>query len=288
MLQSIKGDFFPKIYMVTQRYGNDDGKGYVFELLSNSHSAICPICGEESKRPHSYQDRAVRDLPILGKSVTLLMTQQKYFCDNEECEADIFTERTDLVNPYFQFTERCRKYMLKVASLVSCEAAVKILSYQGISVCGDTLLNMLKEAGQIYQPNCGRRIGVDDWAYRKGQEYGTIICDLDTHEIIDVLEGRDKETFEKWLRGHPDIEIVSRDRASAYASAVTTVLPEAVQIADRFHITKNLLEALKDTMKTFMPEVVEVPNDEPVPPKAVEPNQLVKKTPKPLTGKPRK
>jgi hypothetical protein len=227
-------------------------------------------------------------LPILGEAVTLLIAQQKYFCDNERCEADIFTERSELVSPYFQFTERCREYMLKVASLVSCEVAVKILAYQGIRVSGDTLLNMIKAAGQVYGIKAGRRIGVDDWAYRKGQEYGTIICDLDTHEIIDVLEGRDKETFEKWLRGHPDIEIVSRDRASAYASAVSSVLPEAVQIADRFHITKNLLEALNETMKSFMPEVFEVPNDRPAEAIAVETNQKVKKTLRRSNDKPRK
>lgn len=273
--------------MITQRSG-DDGEGYVFELLSVSHCAVCPSCRKESYRGHSYQDRTVRDLPILGEPVTLLMRQRRYYCDNEECKVDIFTERTDFVSPYFQFTERCREYMLKVATLVSCEAASKILAYQGIRVSGDTLLNMLKAAGMAYQGKSGRKIGVDDWAYRKGQKYGTLICDLETHEIIDVLEGRDRETFEKWLQGHPDIEIVSRDRASAYASAVNNVLPEAVQIADRFHITKNLLEALDASMKSFMPEVVEVPNDESAEPSVAEASQLVKKTPRRGNAKPRK
>jgi len=115
--------------------------------------------------------------------------------------------------------------MLKIAALASCEAAVKILAYQGIRVCGDTLLNMLKAAGNKYKNSSGvvRKIGVDDWAYRKGQRYGTLICDLATHEIIDVLESRDSEVFENWLRWYPDISIVSRDRASAYASAVSNV-----------------------------------------------------------------
>ena len=142
---------------------------------------------------------------------------------------------------------------------MSCEGAVKILAYQGIRVSGDTLLNMVKAAGESYRSEVGKKIGVDDWAYRRGQEYGTIICDLETHDVIEVLKGRDSETFEKWLRGYPDIEIVSRDRASEYTSAVKKVLPEAVQIADRFHITKNLLEALNETMKGFMPEVIEIP-----------------------------
>ena len=208
--------------------------------------------------------------------------QKKYFCDNRDCEVDIFTERNSLVNHYSQFTTRCREYMLKVATHVNCEAAVKIPAYQGIRVSGDTLLNMIKTAGEEYKSEIGKSIGVDDWAYRRGQEYGTIICDLETHKVVEVLEGRDGETFEKWLRGHPDIELVSRDRASAYSSAVGNTLPEAVQIADRFHITKNLLDALKDTMKTFMPEVVEIPSNEPMEPVEIISKNAVKKTPETL------
>ena len=277
MLQRILGNFFPEQYSAVQII-TDDTK-YEFELLSISQSAVCPCCKMESRHKHDYQGRAVKDLPIIGKPVKLLIWQMKYFCDNNECEVDVFTEQNDLVRPYFQFTERCRDYMLKVATMVSCESAVKILGYQGISVCGDTLLNMIKSAGKKHETNVGKKIGVDDWAYRKGQKYGTIICDLDTHEIIDVLESRDGEALEKWLKGHPDIEIVSRDRASAYSSAVTNALPEAVQIADRFHITKNLLEALNDTMKSFMPETIDVPNDEMVAqPMATEMKHSAKKT----------
>jgi transposase len=222
----------------------------------------------------------------LDKGVTLEITQKKYFCDNGECETDIFTESNELVEPYGQFTRRCREYMLKVAVKISSEAAVKLLGYQGIRVSGDTLLNMLKEAGREYKSKVGKNIGVDDWAYRRGQEYGTIICDLDTHDIIEVLKGRDNETFEKWLEGQPDIEIVSRDRASSYSSAVTKVLPQAVQIADRFHITKNLIDALNETMKSFIPEVIEIPTNEPAESTVVtEVKQSVKKRRKHSGGK---
>jgi transposase len=217
-------------------------------------------------------------LPILGKSVNLHIAQKKYFCDNDECETDIFTERTDFIEPGSQFTARCREYMLKVATLASCEAAVKILAFQGIRVSGDTLLNMLKAAGKEYISKAGTKIGVDDWAYRRGQSYGTIICDLETHDIIEVLESRDGKVLENWLMGHPGIEVVSRDRASSYSSAVSNVLPAAVQIADRFHITKNLLDALNDTMKGFLPEVIEVPITETIQPELKESSHMLKKT----------
>jgi len=177
ILKGIVKGFFPWPYK-TFHYSEND-KGYIFELLSTRQSAVCTGCGVESDRMHGYQDRTARDLPILGKSVTVQITQKKYFCDNSECEVDIFTEHTNFIKPGSQFTERCREYMLEVATLVSCEAAAKILAFQGIRVSGDTLLNMLKEGGDDYKCEVGSKIGVDDWAYRKGQSYGTIICDLE-------------------------------------------------------------------------------------------------------------
>lgn len=218
------------------------------------------MCRTESSRIHSYERRTARDLPIFGKAVILEINRKKYFCDKDGCEVAIFAEQSDFIDYYSQFTARCKEYMLKVAIHVSCEAAVKILSYQGIRVCGDTLLKLLKEAGLAYKSDVGKKIGIDDWAYRRGKSYGTIICDLETHEVIEILEGRDGKALEEWLKGHPDIEVVSRDRASAYSSVVSKTLPEAVQIADRFHITKNLLEALNDTMKGFLPEVICIPD----------------------------
>ena len=257
MPANIQENFFPPLYNIVHVY--DSKSKYEFWLESTGTSSKCPKCGTESSRIHGNQQRTARDLPILNKRVIVNITQKKYFCDKEGCETGIFTETNDLIEPRSQFTVRCREYMLKVAVHVSCEAAVKILSYQGIRVSGDTLLNMLKEAGNAYKIGAGKNIGIDDWAYRRGQEYGTLICDLDTHEILEVLEGRDSESLKKWLIKHPDIEIVSRDRSSEYTSAVTTLLPEAVQIADRFHITKNLLDALNETLKGFMPEVIKMP-----------------------------
>jgi transposase len=287
-MDGIISGFFPKIYEVSSYIETE--KGYTFELQSMSESGVCPSCAEESRHVHSYQEKKPRDLPILGKTVLLKVQQKKYYCDNEKCGVELFIERTGFIDHYSQFTTRCREYMLKVAVHVSCEAAVKILSYQGIRVSGDTLLNMLKAAGADYKSSVGNKIGVDDWAYRKGQTYGTLICDLETHEVIEVLEGRDSETLENWLKGHPHIEIVSRDRATAYSSAVRNTLPAAIQIADRFHITQNLLNALKETMKSFMPQIVEIPVEETVEQEEVEVivQQRVKKTANASNVKPRK
>lgn len=252
--------FFPPTFEITKI--TEDEEIQRFRLLSKTESSPCPCCGVESYRRHSYQEREAQDLPVFNKNVILQVVQLKYFCDNPECETEIFTERSDFLQHYCRFTTRCYQYLLKIATHMSCEAAVKLLAYQGIKVSGDTLLNMLKDAGEKYETKAGKIIGIDDWAYRRGERYGTLICDMETHKVIDVLEGRDSETLEKWLQGHPGITIVSRDRASGYASAVSKVLPDAVQIADRFHITKNLLEALKDTIKGYLPEAIEIPNEQ--------------------------
>jgi transposase len=250
--------FFPEEYRVKSQI--EEENGYTFYLESTRQNGLCPFCGNASSRVHGHQKRTVRDLPILGKSVTLKITRKKYFCDAEACEADIFAEQSSFIDYYSQFTSRCKEYMLRVATCVNGEAAAKILEYQGIRVSGDTLLNMLRAAGTQYKIDVGKYIGIDDWSYRRGKRYGTIICDLETHNVIDILEGRDGKALEEWLKGHPNIEIVSRDRASAYSRAVHAALPDAVQIADRFHITKNLLDALNEAVKSFIPEVIRIPD----------------------------
>jgi len=146
-MESIIDGFFPNNYKITNSVESEEG--YIFEIMSISESATCPKCAIKSTHYHSHQEKKARDLSILGKSVLLRILQKKYYCDNKNRGTKLFIERTDFINPYSQFTARCRNYMLKIAVHVSSEAAVKILAYQGIRVSADTLLNMLKVAGGI-------------------------------------------------------------------------------------------------------------------------------------------
>jgi len=118
-------------------------------------------------------------------------------------------------------------------------------------------------------------IGVDDWAYKKGSTYGTIIVDGRTHKPIDLLDGRDGEGLKEWLRNNQQVKIVTRDRASAYASAISEVLPHAMQVADRFHLHQNLLEAIKNVTAQNIPAKVKIIQS--YEEKAVEPVKQVKK-----------
>ena len=87
-------------------------------------------------------------------------------------------------------------------------------------------------------------LGIDDWAKRKGHHYGTILVDLETHQPVDLLPTRDSETVAAWLKSHPGIEIISRDRGREYIKAIVDALPEATIVADRWHLLKNLREAV--------------------------------------------
>ncbi len=104
------------------------------------------------------------------------------------------------------------------------------------------------------------RVCIDDFAFKKRYSYGTIMVDLDSHRIIDILDSRDKEPVAEWLRNYPNIEVVSRDGSQVYASAITEAHPKAVQVSDRFHILKNLSEAVEKYMFRLFPARVEIPS----------------------------
>ena len=88
-------------------------------------------------------------------------------------------------------------------------------------------------------------LGVDDWAIRKGNTYGTILIDLETHHPVDLLSERSADALAKWLQAHPGVKIISRDRSNEYAKGASNGAPDAQQVADQFHLVKNLREALE-------------------------------------------
>jgi len=195
----------------------------------------------------------VNDLPILGKPVVLEIYVQEYNCTNKACSEKTFREQLPgFLGVKMIWTNRCQDFILSLASEMNCEAASVFCKRIGIKVSGDTIIRMLlRNTRKI--PFLGEIIGVDDWAYRRGASYGTLICDGITHKPIALLPGREGKTFREWLQNNPQIKTVTRDRASAYSAAIKEVIPEARQIADRFHLFQNLLEAVKETVKRLLP-----------------------------------
>ena len=129
-----------------------------------------------------------------------------------------------------------------------------------LKISGDSVIRLLtKRFNQQDEIKCGSIIGVDDFAFKKRHTYGTIIVDEFTHTPVAILDGRDGETLKEWLRKNQHVKIVTRDRASAYASAIQEILPDAMQVADRFHLHQNLLEVVKSTVNSMLPVDIKIP-----------------------------
>lgn len=165
----------------------------------------------------------------------------------------------DLVLSYARLTNRLRQALQDLGFATCAEAGVRLAPKLGMSVTATTLLRRMRDRS-IPSPDAVRILGVDDWAWRKGMTYGSILVDLERRCPIEILPDRRAETVEAWLRLHPEIEVVSRDRAGAYAEAARKGAPQAVEVADRFHILKNLREHLRDFLlrkAACLPEVEE-------------------------------
>lgn len=190
------------------------------------------------------------DLPICGKAVSLQVHLRKFFCGNPECPRKIFAQTSsDDFRPYARRLHRAEQPLLTIALQTGARPAAKLCALTAQPVSHSTLLRISRKS-PVAQPLTPKRLGVDDFAFRKGRRYGTLLIDLDRHQPIDVLADREGKTLEDWLRNHPGIELVTRDRSSVYASAITTAAPEAVQVADRWHLLANLSEVVERFLDT--------------------------------------
>lgn len=230
----------------------------LIKMKSNSTKCTCINCGEESEQLHGTYKRIVQDLPILGKQVKLEIIAHEFKCVNEHCDAKTVAETFDgFLNYYSRMTERLADFICSLALETSCEGCSRICKQMNIQVSGDTVIKLLLKRYESQTPEpCGAVIGVDDFAFKKRHTYGTLIVDGETHKPIALLEGRDGKALKEWLKQNKQVKCVTRDRASAYASAISEVLPDAMQIADRFHLHQNLLEAIKNTLNSSVPLVL--------------------------------
>jgi transposase len=171
---------------------------------------------------------------------------RKFFCDNPDCPQRIFAERLgSLAQPYARGTQRLVEQLTVLACELGGEAGARTARRLHLGTpCPSTLLNLIRR--MVDPPTITPRVlGVDDWAKRKGHTYGTILCDLERHCVVDLLPDRESQTLANWLLAHPGVAIICRDRANAYAEGCRLGAPLAAQIADRFHLLTNLSDFLK-------------------------------------------
>jgi transposase len=220
------------------------------ELRTAGSSAVCPECHTPSRRVHSRYLRKLADLPWQGIPVVLQLQSRRFFCLAVACPRRVFTQR--LPNTAARYARRTKRSVAAldwIALAAGGEPGSRLARRLGWPVRGGTLLRQLRRrnAERSAAP-VPRVLGIDDWAWRKGHRYATILCDLEAGRVVDLLPDRTTETVAEWLRMHPGVEIVSRDRASAYAEAARAGAPCAVQVADRWHLLRSLSEALETAL----------------------------------------
>src|SRR5918993_3371627 len=222
-------------------------------LRHRAGSSLCPGCGTAARRIHSRYYRTLADLPMAGWTVRLRLEARRFRCDAAGCRWRVFAERFDpeVLAPWARRTGRLDDLVHHLAIALGGRPASRLAQRLMLPVGKDTLLRVVRRCGGP-RPVPPTVIGIDDWAWRRNQRYGTIICDLERRRTIALLPDREPATARAWLSEQPQIAVVARDRGGGYALAAARALPEASQVADRWHLMENASRAFLDAVRKSM------------------------------------
>jgi transposase len=255
MHQALRPSALVPLGFVVER-ATHDGAITVITVRRATRTGLCPGCGTISERIHSRYLRRVADLPLAGRPVRLVVVARRFRCEVNLCDRRIFTERFEdgVLAPWARRTGRLDYVIHHLGLALGGRPAASFARRLMLPVSNDTLLRVVRRRGSpAFAPPAV--VGIDDWAWRRNQRYGTIICDLERRRTIALLPDREPATAEAWLCGQPQISVVARDRGGGYALAATKAVPNAIQVADRWHLMENASRAFLDAVQKSMRQI---------------------------------
>lgn len=239
--KTVEDVLFPGIDVRVE--GVSDTSGIlVVEAVSTARPGRCPNCRKQARRVHSTYQRTLDERPLGSRRVIVRLRVRRYFCDRKSCSRTTFVEQVlGLSTRYRRSSTGLAGWLRSIAIELGGRPAARLCRRLRLTAGRTRLLRLL--TAPTVPDRAPRVLGVDEFAFRKGCTYGTVLVDVEAYQVVDVLPDRTSETFAAWLTEHPGAEIICRDRATAYTKAVKEAAPNALEVADRWHLLQNLSAA---------------------------------------------